>query len=54
MYICLEKVCNFDINYLKKGLKTQGQGGLMVRTPDFHPGDPGAIPHVGDIFFFNF
>jgi hypothetical protein len=21
----------------------QGQGGLMVMTPDFHPGDPGLI-----------
>ena len=25
----------------------------MVRTPGFHPEDPGSIPHAGD-FFFNF
>ena len=25
----------------------------MVRTPGFHPEDPGSIPHAGD-FFLNF
>ena len=26
----------------------------MVMTPDFHPGDQGLIPLVGDKIFFNF
>ena len=30
--------------------RQQGQGGLMVMTPGFHPGDPGSIPLVGDFF----
>ena len=25
--------------------------GLMARIPGFHPGGPGSIPGVGDIFF---
>jgi hypothetical protein len=55
MYICLGKVCSFDINNLKKkAKKTQGQSGLMVMTPDFHPGDPGLIPFVGDKSFLIF
>ena len=39
----LGKACNFDINYFKKDRRQQGQGGLMVMTPSFHPGDPGSI-----------
>ena len=55
MYICLGKTCNFDIKYLKKkDRRQQGQGGLMVMTPDFHPGDLGSIPLEGDKSFFHF
>ena len=34
--------------------RQQGQGGLMVMTPGFHPGDPGSIPHVGHNVFLIF
>ena len=50
MYICLGKALNFDTFYCKKAKSYQGQGGLMVRTPGFHPEDPGSIPHAGDFF----
>ena len=46
MYICLGKACNFYIYYVKKG-----QGGLMVMTLGFHPGDPGSIPLIGNFYF---
>ena len=50
MYICLGKALNFDTFYCKNANSKQGQGGLMVRTPGFHPEDPGSIPHAGDFF----